>query len=208
MNSKKLNSEHYFTKHPSSKLKLYKITGTFLSKSFNFFTSTGVFSYKKVDKGTSLLLNSIILPKNKKIKILDLGCGYGIIGIVLASLLPESHITMIDINSRAIWLSKKNITINNLKNIEVKYGDFLQVINNNFDLILTNPPISLGKSILFKLFRKSYEVLNNGGTLQLVIKTKQGAKSTYNELKQIFGENNVKLLKIKSGYRVYQAHKI
>jgi len=202
------NFEHYYTKEPKSKLKLYQIYFDFLNRSYIFNTATGVFSYKKVDKGTIVLLKSMIIPKKKNLKILDFGCGYGVIGIVLADKLPDSDILMIDTNKRAIWLAKKNIILNNIKNARAIYSDLFEKIDDKFDLIISNPPVSRGKVFLYKFFEEVYNYLNKGGMFQFVIRTAQGAKSAFEKIKEIFGEDNANLLKIKSGYRVYCAHKI
>ena len=200
--------DHYYTKKPKSKLKKYQIGYSFFNKYYKFITATGVFSYRKVDKGTIILIKSLILPKNKNSNILDLGCGYGVIGIVLADQLSDSQIIMTDINTRAISLCKKNIAINKINNASIKSGSLFQPLEEKFDLIVTNPPLALGKKVLYKIFEKSSEYLTPNGSFQFVIRTKQGAKSAFNKLKDIFGDKNVQLLKIKSGYRVFLARNI
>ena len=141
--------------------------------------------------------------------ILDLGCGYGVIGIILADLFPTSQVHMTEINKRAIWLCKKNIKNNRVNNVFIKAGNLFEPVSNlKFDLIITNPPLALGKKILHEIFEKSFIFLKNNGIFQCIIRTKQGAKSAFNRLKEIFGDNNVELLDITSGYRTYRAHKI
>ncbi|TFF86565.1 MAG: class I SAM-dependent methyltransferase [Promethearchaeota archaeon] len=199
--------EHYYTKSPKSEIKFKMIQYTIFNRAYTFRTATGVFSYKRVDKGTEILLKNMILPDIVEPKILDLGCGYGIIGIVIADLIPTAKVYMVDINNRAINLCKKNVTLNNSDNVILRSGDLFQPFNEQFDLIITNPPIALGKEILHKIFKNSFLNLKVGGSFQTVIRTKQGAKSAVNKIKQIFGDNNVELLNIKSGYRVFKACK-
>ncbi|MBD3226692.1 MAG: methyltransferase [Candidatus Lokiarchaeota archaeon] len=209
--SDKNNHEHYYTEKPQSRLKLRKIKFDIGYKSYTFITSTGVFSYKKIDKGTEILLKSLVIPEETQksnFKVLDLGCGYGVIGIVIADLLPHAHITMIDINERAVWLCQKNIKRNDIRNAVVKQGDLFEKIDKKFDLIVTNPPISLGKDVLYEIFQESFTHLKFGGSLQFVIRTKQGAKSAGNKIREIFKPENVELLNIKSGYRVFYASNI
>jgi 16S rRNA (guanine1207-N2)-methyltransferase len=149
----------------------------------------------------------MILPDLVEPKILDLGCGYGVIGIIIADLIHTAKVYMVDINTRAINLCKKNISLNNSDNVILKSGDLFQPFDKQFDLIITNPPIAMGKEILHKIFKNSFLNLKLGGSFQTVIRTKQGAKSAANKLKQIFGDNHVELINIKSGYRVFKACK-
>ncbi|MHA1268723.1 MAG: class I SAM-dependent methyltransferase [Candidatus Helarchaeota archaeon] len=208
MNSNTKDFEHYYSPKPKSKFLMRQVEGTFFNKNYTFMTATGIFSYKKIDRGTEILLNSINLPDIENPKILDIGCGYGVIGIILADILPNSTVIMIDINRRAINLCKKNLKLYNFNNVLIKSGDFFEKIHDHFDLIITNPPISLGKKVLYNIFERSFQLLNPNGTFQFVIRTKQGAKSASAKLQEIFGNDNVSLLKIKSGYRVYLSHKI
>ncbi|MHA1229493.1 MAG: class I SAM-dependent methyltransferase [Candidatus Helarchaeota archaeon] len=208
MDPNKQKYEHYFTEKPTSKTITYDISAMIFDKQYIFKTATGVFSYKKIDKGTSILLKYAVLPEKENAKILDLGCGYGVIGIVLADILPKSQVTLIDINQRAIWLCKKNVRLNNVNNVKVLSGDFFEKINETFDLIITNPPLKLGKKTLHRIFERSKQLLIQNGSFQTVIRTKQGAKSAMEKLKEIFGSDNVRLVKVKSGFRVYEARKI
>ncbi|TFF90941.1 MAG: class I SAM-dependent methyltransferase [Promethearchaeota archaeon] len=208
LSPKENNHEHYYTKKPKSKIKLRTINYNFDYRRYTFTTSTGIFSFKKIDKGTEILLKSLKLPQKEDIRILDLGCGYGVIGIILADLLPNADVIMIDINERAVWLCQKNIKLNNIRNAVVKQSDLFKNIDEKFDLIVTNPPISLGKDVLYEIFQKSYKYLISGGSFQFVIRTRQGAKSAGNKIREIFNTENVELLNIKSGYRVFYASKI
>ncbi len=168
-------------------------------------TDAGVFSKNRLDPGTKLLIDS--LPLNSGFKqVLDLGCGYGPIGLTIAKLLPEATIYLSDINERAIELGIKNAQINELTNILFKSGDgFEPFPNQKFDLIVTNPPIRAGKQVIYRLIDQAFEVLNPGGWLMLVIKTKHGAKSMETKLNSVF--NNVIELEKGGGYRVYGSRK-
>lgn len=196
--------DHYFSKTPITPLKIYKIKTILRGVSFEFLTAPGVFSYRKIDKGTQLLIESMILPKEGC--ILDLGCGYGVIGIVAAKLNPKLKITMTDINERAIWLAKRNVELNQVKNIKVLQGDlYTPVINQKFDAIITNPPIHAGLNTVFKIIEKAPKHLNSYGTLQIIAKTKMGAKRISKKMLQIF--RNVEEISKKSGYRIFFSRK-
>lgn len=168
-------------------------------------TDAGVFSKNRLDPGTKLLVDS--LPLNSDFKqVLDLGCGYGPIGLTIAKLLPEAIIYMSDVNERAVELGIKNAQLNGVTNVVLRSGDrFEPFPNQKFDLIVTNPPIRAGKQVIYKLVDQAFEALNDGGWLILVIKTKHGAKSMETKLNSVF--NNVSELEKGGGYRVFGSRK-
>ena len=196
---------HYFSKIPVTPLKIYKIKTVLRGMYFEFLTAPGVFSYKKVDKGTRILIESMVLPEEGY--LLDLGCGYGIIGIVAAKINPKLKVFMIDINERAVWLARKNAELNQVKNIKVLQGNLYKpAINQKFDAIITNPPIHAGLKTVFEIIEKSPNHLNQNGTLQIVAKTKLGAKRIAEKMLQTY--KNVKEISKKSGYRVLLSRRI
>lgn len=198
-------SDHYFSKTPVVPLKFYKIKTVLKGINFEFLTAPGVFSYKKVDKGTRILIESMVIPKEGY--LLDLGCGYGVIGIVAAKINPKLKVYMTDINERAIWLAKKNAKLNQVKNIKVLQGDLYKpVISQRFDAIITNPPIHAGLRTVFEIIEKSPNHLSKNGTLQIVAKTKLGAKRISEKMQQTY--KNVKEISKKSGYRVLLSRRI
>ncbi len=164
-----------------------------------------MFSYKKLDKGTSLLLNKMQIPVDAS-QVLDIGTGYGVIGIVVATEYPHIDVSMIDINRRAVWIARENVKLNNLSNVKVFWGDFYEPIKNErFDIILTNPPLSKGQEQIIKFISDTPYFLRKGGFLYLVVRTKQGAKKIADKMMNFFG--NVELLKIQSGYRLFRSQK-
>jgi len=196
-------TEHYFTKQPLSELRVHKIKVNINGKDYEFFTASGLFSLKKLDKASRLLINKSII--NDKWKVLDLGCGYGIIGICLKILYPNIDLTMSDINKRAIMISKKNINKHNIKAKILQSAGF-ENINNKFDTILLNPPQAAGKSVCFSLIKNSKEHLTKDGILQVVGRHNKGGKTLSDYMKEIFGnvDDSVK----KSGIRVYVSKNI
>ena len=195
--------QHYFTKKPTSKLKIDNIKVNFFNKEFKFLTGSGVFSKKKVDLGTQLLIKKSIIKPSWS--ILDLGCGYGVVGIVLAKLNPELKVVMSDVNSRAVMLAKKNCVLNKVKNIKVMHSDSFNKINEEFNAILLNPPQTAGKKICFQLIDDSKQHLKKGGLLQIVARHNKGGKDLSKHMKKLFG--NVKEISKKSGYRIYTSEK-
>ena len=168
------------------------------NKNFHFITDNGVFSKAHVDFATSFMLNTIF--NDVKGSVLDLGCGYGVIGIIVSSNSNVSKITMCDVNQRALDLAKRNAEKNKVINYEVVESDCFENINEKFDTIITNPPIRAGKSVIYKMYEDSKNHLKSNGVLFLVINKKHGAPSTITFLESIF--NNVEVLDKKAGFNV------
>lgn len=190
--------EHYYSEQQSSLFNVRKIRQRIKGKKFEFYTASGVFSKARIDKGTLVLAENMIIDKNSK--VLDVGCGIGILGIAAAKLF-NADVAMSDVNKRAVMLAKKNVKLNNAK-AEVFQGNLYEKIKqNDFDVILSNPPKTAGKSICFQLIEKSKNHLKNGGNLQLVARHNKGGKTLSKKMQEVFG--NVKVLAKKSGYWVY-----
>lgn len=173
--------------------------------SFRFKTDNGVFSKKEVDFGSRLLIE-VFEPIDKSGKILDVGCGYGPIGLSLAKSFPEAMVHMIDVNERALALSVENAKLNHIDNIKVYQSDrLLTVVDKDFTDIVTNPPIRAGKHIVHDIFEQSYQHLSSGGTLWVVIQKKQGAPSALVKLEELF--NEVETVAKSKGYFIFKAKK-
>jgi 16S rRNA (guanine1207-N2)-methyltransferase len=190
--------EHYFSKKPKSRPEKNIIS----YEGLQFHTSSSVFSKKAVDKGTALLIKEPKIKPNSK--ILDIGCGYGIVGISISKLYPETEVTMSDINERAIALTKKNLKLNNAKATVIK-SNLFENIKENFDIILSNPPQHAGKDTCIKIIKDSFAHLNKGGSLQLVVRHQKGGKSLSKKMEETFG--NVESIARKSGYHIYYSKK-
>lgn len=186
--------EHYFTKTPKSELKIFKIK----YKEIEFYTASGLFSIKSIDKGSKLLIEKCIIKENWK--ILDLGCGYGIIGLSLKLSHPFIEITFSDINERAVQITNKNLKLHKLKAKTIQSNGF-ENIREKFDSILLNPPQTAGKELCFKLIEESKNHLENNGLLQIVARHNKGGKELSKKMSEIF--NNVKEIAKSSGYRIY-----
>jgi 16S rRNA G1207 methylase RsmC len=204
MPKKSEDLNHYFVEHPKSKLKLGVIRTDLLGKPFEFLTASGVFSKKRVDLGTRLLIESMVLPKSGY--VLDLGCGYGAVGIAAAVFNPDLHVIMADVNERAVRLARQNAEINNVQNVILKRGHLYDPVKGfTFDCILSNPPVSAGMEIIKAIITEAPERMASKALFQMVVKSKIGGKRLCTILQDAFG--NVSVLARKSGYRVLLSEK-
>ena len=192
---------HYFTNEnlPSD---IRENICVVLGKKFKFLTDNGVFSKDGLDFGSRLLLESIPLEEVGG-KILDMGCGYGVFGIVLAKILLVK-VDMVDVNLRALHLSKRNAKLNDVTDlVSIFESNCYQNISTKYSTIITNPPIRAGKKIVYDIVMNARDHLENGGNLFLVIRKEQGAKSLIVDLEKVY---NVKVLEKKKGFFIIQCH--
>ena len=192
--------QHYFTNNDNlkSEIKTIKYTnGDFL---LEFSSDNGVFSKNHLDYGSKLLIETIIKNNVYEKKVLDVGCGYGFIGISLAKIL-HCDVTMIDINKRAIHLCEMNIKKNKVvaKSFE---SDIYENVKDKYDLIVTNPPIRAGKNTVLEILGRAKEFLNKDGELWFVIRKDQGAKSVAKELEKVY---NLEILEKSKGFYIFRA---
>ncbi len=195
-------SEHYYTKKQKADHDTLTITASLRGGEYSFLTDAGVFSKKRIDRGTRLLIEHMKIKPSDM--ILDLGCGYGILGIVAARIAVSGYVYLVDINERAAYLTEKNININKISNASVFCGNgFAPIQNKVFDLILSNPPFRAGKKIVYGFLHQAASYLKDGGRITMVARTSQGAKSLANEMEMVYG--NVSELGKGGGYRVYES---
>jgi 16S rRNA (guanine1207-N2)-methyltransferase len=199
-----MNTIHYFTKQPIRHK--YKISFEIEGAIINLLSSDGVFSKKYIDTGTKVLIESIVrkIPIYENAEILDLGCGYGVIGITIAKLNPKAKITMVDINPLAIKLTNENIKLNLVENaMVIRSHLYSQLENKKFDFIISNPPLAAGYKVIFPLIEGAKEHLKEGGRIIIVLR--KGINAIPKKMKDVFG--NVELLYKRAGYRVFQSIK-
>ena len=163
-----------------------------------------MFSKTEVDQGTEILLDAVC-KGNLSGKVLDMGCGYGPVGIVVKKLYPACEVTSVDINPRAVELTQLNSQKNEVK-IQTYVSDGFAGVKDMYDHIITNPPIRTGKKVIYQMFEDAYEHLNENGDLTAVIRRKQGAESVVKKFTEIFG--NCEVISRKKGYWVLQSRKI
>ncbi|AIM16660.1 MULTISPECIES: class I SAM-dependent methyltransferase [Neobacillus] len=198
-------SEHYYsrTQKVESDPKFWDFT--LRKHTFRFKTDNGVFSKKEVDFGSRLLIEAFSMPEAEG-PILDVGCGYGPIGLAIAKSYKNRMVHMIDVNERAIQLAEENASLNRIDNVRIYESDrLLNVEEKNFAAILTNPPIRAGKKIVHDIFDQSYDYLVPKGELWVVIQKKQGAPSALEKLKGLF--SNVEIVNREKGYFIIRAIK-
>ena len=174
---------HYFVNDESLGHDEHVINVKIKNYDFKFLVDNGVFSKSKLDYGTRLLLESIDTSKIKG-EVLDFGCGYGPIGIYL-SRTTEAVVDMIDVNERCVSLATKNLKLNCL-NANVFYSDIYSNVSKKYDFIITNPPIRVGKKILYSILFDAKKHLKDNGELWLVVHKDQGAKSLVRDLESLY----------------------
>lgn len=198
-------SDHYYTNKPQTESKPRQWTFTLLGFNFKFETDAGVFSKSEVDFGSRVLIDAFEMPEVEG-DVLDIGCGYGPIGLSIAKANPERSIHMMDVNTRALELAKKNAQVNGVQNVRIFESDGLAAAKDlKAAAILTNPPIRAGKETIFRFYDQSYDVLVENGELWVVIQKKQGAPSTVAHLEEKFSE--VDIVEKKKGYWIIRAKK-
>lgn len=193
---------HYYS--PARRRSLYMLISDYIrGVTVEFETAAGLFSYEMVDKGTKLLLEVAEIPESGT--VLDLGCGYGVIGIVLAKLNPRLRVYMVDINREAVKLARRNIKRNGVEDrVTVLLGDLYEPVRGlKFVAIYSNPPLAAGMDVVKRIITEAPNYLESGGTLQIVVR--KGAEAVKKCMEKTFG--NVKQLASKEGYKVFLSRK-
>ena len=196
---------HYFQDDPNLVSNIKEITFEINGITMKLLTDNGVFSKNNVDEGSYAFLK-VLLPLDLGNRILDLGCGYGTIGLTLATAHEEARITLADVNPRAVALCERNAGLLNLSpRVTILQSDIYEKIEGPYDSIVVNPPIRAGKKVTYRMYEEAKQYLIDGGSLYIVIRKAQGAESASKYIETIFG--NVTLLKREKGYYIYRATK-
>lgn len=195
--------EHYFTNNDNLKSDIKTIYYQYQEYNFSFLSDNGVFSKNKIDFGSKLLVESFLKyhTNDKESDILDVGGGYGFIGIVIAKIMQAS-VDIIDINKRAIHLCERNIELNEIKNCRVFLSNIYENIDKTYDYIITNPPIRAGKEVVLKILSEAKNHLKTNGELWFVINKDQGANSTKKALENWY---NIEIVEKSKGFLVFRA---
>ncbi|MED1205670.1 class I SAM-dependent methyltransferase [Heyndrickxia acidicola] len=197
--------DHYYSRNPGVESKPIFWDFTLRDNTFHFKTDQGVFSKNEVDYGSRLLVESVELP-NVAGPLLDVGCGYGPVGLSLAKSFSKRLVHMVDVNLRALELASENAKHNGIENVNIYESDRLHsVAEENFALIVTNPPIRAGKQIVHDILTQSFQHLAPSGELWVVIQKKQGAPSAKAKLEELF--EDVDIVKKDKGYFIIRAKK-
>ena len=182
-------ANHYYTKNPESisqqKHWTYRLEGNTLS----FTSDNGVFSKNTVDFGSELLVESYDIPEQfQKASLLDIGCGYGTMGLAYGKAYPELSIEMIDVNERALVLAQENAKKNGIHNVDIHESNLYDSVKKSqYEIIISNPPIRAGKIVVHTILEKAYDYLAENGQLVIVIQKKQGAPSAQKKMEEVFG---------------------
>lgn len=192
---------HYFENDDTLKSKERQILVKINNINFSFLTDYGVFSKNGLDFGTRTLLETLDTSKISG-KVLDFGCGYGPIGIYIAKT-TNSEVHMIDINRRVLGLARKNVSLNHV-NVNIYESNIYEKVTEQFDYIISNPPIRVGKEILYKILFEAKEHLKENGELWIVVNKDQGAKSLVKDLEK---EYSVEIKNKKKGFYIIQCLK-
>lgn len=194
-------NDQYYTREPGSESRPAECEFEYRGKRLRFTTDAGVFSRGELDTGTRLLLDA--LPETMAGEILDLGCGWGPIGISVKAAWPETRVTMADVNLRALDRSRENARRNGAEAWILESDGFAALEDRTFDAVITNPPIRAGKQVIYRMFADAREHLKPGGSLYLVIRKQQGAESCIRYLQTLFAR--VEKLDRSGGFWVLRA---
>ncbi len=193
--------EHYYTKEPTSRIKVREVSLKLKNGHvYKFKTVSGVYAFRKIDKATKILIEHMVVHGKS---VLDLGCGYGVIGITIKKEHPDMEVYMSDINKRAVEFTKINAKDNNVE-VDIRWGDLYEPWESmKFDMIVINPPIAAGKDVWMKMIEGAKDHLNEGGSLQVVAFHNKGGRRIKSFMEEIFG--NVEDVWKEGGIRIYRS---
>ena len=191
----------YFAENPDAKHDIHELNVELLGQRLTFLTDAGVFSKKMIDYGSRVLLSVLDFEAGER--VLDVGCGYGPLGLTLAKAQGVTA-TMVDINQRALDLAQKNAERNQVS-AHIFQSNVYEKVSGIFDHVISNPPIRAGKQVVHEVISGSYEHLTEGGDLTLVIQKKQGAPSAKSKMEDVFG--NCEIVKKDKGYYILRSEK-
>lgn len=197
---------HYFQNDDHLKSEPKQIEYTIFDRHFSLKSDAGIFSKDQIDGGSFAFLK-VLIPLHLSGRLLDVGCGYGTLGLTLASFSPHLQVTMLDVNTRAVTLARHNAQALGLSSqVTVLESDVYQSLPaQKFNSIVINPPIRAGKKVIYAMFDGAHDYLIDGGSLFIVIRKSHGAPSAASYIANRFGQ--CELLEKDKGFYIYQAVK-
>lgn len=206
---RKILTNYYYSENPDIEHQERKWNFNLLGNEFHFVTDNGVFSKRTVDFGSRTLLEALEeshLLDEMDGKVLDVGCGYGPIGLAIAKKYPQLEVDMVDVNNLALDLAKENAETNGIHNVNIFASNvYQQIIPTDYSAIVSNPPIRAGKKVVHEILEGAFDHLKDGGTLTVVIQKKQGAPSAKKKMEEVFG--NCQMIARNKGYQILQSKK-
>ncbi|WP_413627579.1 class I SAM-dependent methyltransferase [Fructilactobacillus vespulae] len=199
-------NNYYYTSDPNVKHDEKEWNYTLLNETLRFVSDNGVFSKNTIDYGSRVLINAVNLKDLPAGPILDLGCGYGPIGLFLAKSNSNRQFTMVDVNNLALSLAKRNAEQNQIKNVNIFNSNIYENVTDKFAGIITNPPVRAGKQVVEEMISGSFSHLETNGTLTVVLQKKQGAPSAKKLMQKTFG--NVEIVTRDKGYYILLSRKV
>ncbi|MDN6640357.1 MAG: class I SAM-dependent methyltransferase [Tetragenococcus halophilus] len=198
-------ANHYYQTNPESAHEILEWSFVLLGKNFQFITDSGVFSKNTVDYGSRVLIQAFNWEELPEGKILEVGCGYGPIGLAVAHA-SGRQVEMTDVNERAVYLAEQNAVKNQVENVDIHLSNiYADVHEKNYAAILSNPPIRAGKKVVHQIIEEGYDYLQEAGTLTIVVQKKQGAPSAQKKMDEVF--SNATVIKKDKGYYIIQSIK-
>jgi len=196
-------ANQYFENTPDLEHELKKFDFTLRNHNLNFISDTGVFSRQTIDYGSRVLIEAIDFQNIPEGNILDVGCGYGPIGMALAKDQQSRKVTMVDVNLRALDLAKQNAKDNNISNVDIFESDVYKNVEEKYALVVSNPPVRAGKEVVTAILEESKKYLLSNGELWIVLQKKQGAPSAKKLMDKTFG--NVEVVTRDKGYYILKS---
>ncbi|MFD1418965.1 class I SAM-dependent methyltransferase [Companilactobacillus keshanensis] len=196
-------ANQYFENSTDLEHELKKFDFTLRGHNLAFTSDSGVFSRQTIDFGSRVLIESINFDEIPAGNILDVGCGYGPIGLALAKEQNKRQVVMGDVNLRALDLARDNAKANGIKNVDILESDVYDKITDKFALVVSNPPVRAGKKVVTDILKNSINHLIDGGELWIILQKKQGAPSAKKLMKETFG--NVEVVTRDKGYYILKS---
>lgn len=195
---------HYFENDKNLKSEIRELSYKYDSSFFAFYSDNGVFSKDYIDYGSKLLVESYLKNAKNNIRVLDVGCGYGFLGIVIG-IITNSYVDMIDVNKRAVHLCEKNIKRYKEFKGSAFISDAYENINSKYNVIITNPPIRVGKDKVLEILEDAFDHMESDGELYFVIRRDQGALSIK---KRLESTQKIEVINRDKGYFVFKSKKL